>query len=180
MKDTGFVGTTGYLNKTIDRQYLGGDVQVYYGDIPVIGGLTLRGEVVTGQQPGSSSGNGSPKSDIASSSAVYLRNFMGYYGMLVQNIDPIKSQLVLKYDVFDPNTDIEGTAIKSTTGLTSASFLHPEMAFTTVGVGLVFHWDENVKFIAYLDHVQNEEITSPIFAKDVQDDVFTFRIQYKF
>jgi hypothetical protein len=180
MNDTGFVGTTGYLNEAIDRQYLGGDVQVYYGDIPVFGGLTLRGEVITGQQPGSSSSNSSPRSDISSSSSIYLRNFLGYYGMLVQNLDPIKSQLVLKYDVFDPNVDIEGKDIRSSTGVASASFLHPEMAFKTLGVGLVYHWDENVKFIAYLDKVMNEEIASPIFEKDAKDDVFTFRIQYKF
>jgi hypothetical protein len=180
MSGTSFAGTKGHLNEAIDRMYTGGDIQLYYGDIPVIGGLTLRSEFISGRQPGSKSSAGSPRSDISSSSVIYSRNFMGYYGMLVQNLDPIKSQLVLKYDMFDPNVDIEGKDIESSTGLTAAAFAPSEMAYKTLGVGLVYHWDENVKFIAYLDKVMNEEITSPIFDKDVKDDVFTFRIQYKF
>jgi hypothetical protein len=90
--------------------------------------------------------------------------------MLVQNIDPLKSQLVLKYDVFDPNTGIAGSDISSAT----------EMTYSTVGLGLVYHRDENVKFIAYLDMVKNEKINSTLYGSDVKDDVFTFRIQYKF
>jgi hypothetical protein len=170
MSGTTFTGTRGHRNEYIDRQYTGGDVQVYYGDIPVLGGVTIRCEAITGIQPGTKTGTGSPKSDIASTSAVYLRNFMGYYGMLVQNIDPIKSQLVVKYDVYDPNSDLAGTDISSTS----------EMAFSTVGLGLVYHWDENVKFTAYYDLVKNETINVAPFKADVKDDVFTFRIQYKF
>ena len=165
-----FVGKAGQKNKTLDRQYTGGDIQFYYGDVPVLGGLTLRGEVITGKQPGVKASTGSPSNNIASTAAVYLRNFTGYYGMLVQNIDPLKSQLVLKYDVYDPNSDCSGNTI------TAAS----EMMFSTLGLGLVYHWDENVKLVAYYDMVKNEKINLAPYTTDIKDDVFTFRIQYKF
>jgi hypothetical protein len=167
---TAFTSTRGHRNEYIDRQYAGGDIQVYYGDVPVLGGVSIRGEAIAGKQPGTKTGTGSPKSDIASSSAEYLRNFIGYYGMLVQNIDPINSQVMLKYDVYDPNSDLAGTDITSTS----------EMAFSTVGLGLIYHWDENIKFVVYYDMVKNETINVAPFKEDVKDDVFTFRIQYKF
>ena len=164
------VGTIGKKNKTVDRQYTGGDIQLYYGDVPALGGITLRGEIITGKQPGTKTSSGSPGSNVASTAAVYLRNFIGYYGMLVQNIDPLKSQLVLKYDVYDPNSDLSGNTI------TSAM----EMMYSTIGLGLVYHWDENVKLVAYYDMVKNEKINLAPYNADVKDDIFTFRIQYKF
>jgi hypothetical protein len=156
----------------VERQYVGGDLQLYFGNIPVIGGLCLRGEYIGGNQPATSSSTKSPSSDIASTSPVYKRNFGGYYAMLIQNVDPLKSQVVVKYDSYDPNTDVEGGDVMSSS----------EMAVNTLGLGLVYHWDENVKFIAYFDHVMNEEISASAapFDKDAHDDVFTFRIQYKF
>lgn len=155
----------------VERQYLGGDLQLYY-DIPVIGGISLRGEYIQGQQPGSSSSSSSPSSDIASTSSINLRNFSGFYGMLVQNVWKY-NQLVLKYDSYDPNTDVKGDDIKS----------NVELAYSTFGIGLIHHWDENVKLIAYYDKVMNETskgITTTVYHKDLADDVFTFRIQYKF
>jgi len=156
----------------VARQYGGGDVQLYFGNIPVLGGLSLRGEYIRGFQPGSSSSSKSPSSDITSSSPVYRRSFNGWYGLLIQNVDPLRSQLVVKYDTYDPNTKVEGADV------TSAA----DMAYNTLGLGLVYHWDENVKFIGYFDIVTNEEIAAAPYTKaaDVMDNVFTFRIQYKF
>ncbi|MBN2188463.1 MAG: hypothetical protein JW699_03335 [Chitinispirillaceae bacterium] len=170
MSGTSFASTLGNLDRKIDRSYMGGDLQFYYGNIPVVGGFTLRGEVISGKQPGTSGSNVSPKSATASTAPVYVRNFMGYYGMLVQNIDPLKTQLVVKYDKFDPNTDVEGTDVSSSAN----------MMYSTLGLGLLYHWDSNVKFVAYYDMVKNEEITSGTYGADVTDNVFTFRIQYKF
>jgi hypothetical protein len=156
----------------VERQYAGADMQLYFGNIPVIGGLNLRGEYIQGYQPGSSSSSKSPASDLTSSSAIYKRSFNGFYGMLVQNIDPLKSQIVVKYDSYDPNIEVEGTDVSSTA----------DMAYSTVGLGLVYHWDENVKFTGYFDLVNNEEISAAPYSTpaDVYDNVFTFRIQYKF
>lgn len=163
-------------NKYIGRNYVGGDLQLYYGNIPVIGGATLRLEGYTGTQPGAKTNNGSPRSDIVSTAQVYKRDFLGGYVMLVQNLDPITSQFVLRYDHFDPNTEIEGAKVSFQETQTA------DQAYKTLGIGAIYHWSENVKFTAYLDKVMNEEITDSrgVFTDDVEDDVFTFRIQYKF
>ena len=68
----------GMLNKTYERQYLGGDIQIYY-DVPVIGGFSFRGEYIQGKQPGTSSSSGFYNPGRNSTSGVYMRNFMGYY-----------------------------------------------------------------------------------------------------
>jgi hypothetical protein len=176
---TDMTSSTGNKGKDIERQYFGGDLQLYYGDVPFLGGISLKGEYIQGKQPGTSATSQSCKSDLLYSNAttpVYLRKFSGFYGIIALNIDPIKSQLVGKYDVYDPNTDLALGDIKNAT----------DLKYTTIGGGLIYHWDENIKFIAYYDKVENEisaNVTSTpagIYSKDINDDVFTFRIQYKY
>jgi hypothetical protein len=169
-KDNKWVGTKGHLWKDIDRQYFGGDVELFYGDLPLFGGVCLRGELIQGTQPSTKGSNVSQKSDIIAKEPIYLRDISGFYGMAILNIDPIKCQLVGKYDVFDPNTNLEGS--KVTNGA--------DIKYSTVGGGLIYHWDENVKLMAYYDKVHNETTSVALFNKDVNDNVFTFRIQYKF
>jgi hypothetical protein len=191
-----FDKSTGNYDKQIDRKYYGGDVQLYYA-LPVIGGLSLRGEVYKGIQPASASSASSlagPNSfvlDANNTAPVYSRNFLGYYAWWVQNIDVLKSQFVLKYDSWDPNTDIAGADIDSAK---VASGVSPaDLMFNTIGVGWIYNWDENVKLMAYLDVVQNEKVSdkgaSTFFTKSssfwpyltsMKANVFTFRIQYKF
>lgn len=182
--------TTGHKREDQARQYFGGDMQVYFGNIPW-GGLTLRGEVIGGQQPGTKGSSGSPKTDYtfttnstaSANDPVYVRNFIGFYTMLVMNIDPIRCQVVGKYDLYDPNKDLSGEDVKSAT----------DLAYNTLGGGLVYHWDENVKFILYYDRVMNEHTTGvqlsgagtggvpkDFYNREINDDVLTFRIQYKF
>jgi hypothetical protein len=169
-KDNMWVGTKGNLWKDIDRQYFGGDMELFYGDLPFFGGVCLRGEYIQGTQPSTKGSNVSQKSDAAGKESIYLRDISGFYGMVIVNVDPLKCQLVGKYDVFDPNTNLEGT--KVTNGA--------DMKYSTTGVGLIYHWSENVKLMAYYDQVENEKTSVTLFDKDVNDNVFTFRIQYKF
>ncbi len=173
---TSFAPETGNKNTCIGRRYFGGDVQAYYGNTPVLGGTTLRLEGYIGSQPGTKTSNVSPNSNIPSSAQVYKRDFLGGYAMLVQNIDPIRSQLVLRYDYFDPNRDLSGSEVSFQFSQTA------DQRYSTLGIGAIYHWDENVKFVAYLDKVSNEDITDSqgIFSKELEDDVFTFRVQYKF
>jgi len=181
--DTNFVGKKISKFDPVERRYYGGDLQ-FYQDIPYIGGISLRGEYIQGTQPSTVSNTGSPKSDIANSGKWYVRDFSGYYGMLVQNIDPIRSQLVLKYDLYDPNTGITADRITKANKLDIA-----ELQYATFGAGLVYHWNENVKFMLYYDHPMNETVDAvslghdPVYryyTQDLKDDVLTFRIQYKF
>lgn len=158
-----------------DRNYLGFDMQIYYS-LPYLGGFTLRGEFITGKQPGlSSKSSTSPTKAIIDD--LYLRNFTGYYLMYVQNLGE-QNQLLVKYDVYDPNKDVEGNEI----GMNGSAKLGAgDLKYSTLGLGLVHHWSENVKFTLYYDMVKNE--TSEFltgYKEDLKDDVLTFRIQYKF
>ncbi|MFH0920424.1 MAG: hypothetical protein V1913_08675 [Fibrobacterota bacterium] len=173
------------LNKDFERKYMGADLQVYY-DLPVIGGLSLRGEFIQGVQPGTSSSSGFYNPGRNSTQPVYVRNFSGYYLMVVQNVF-LRNQLVLKYDVYDPNTDVEG---KDITNTTTTKLSVADLKYTTIGVGLVHHWDENLKFVLYYDKVENEAAAFnttdandkkyTTFNGDLSDNVLTLRAQYKF
>jgi hypothetical protein len=157
-----------------DRQYYGADIQLYY-DLPVIGGFSLKGEYIFGKQPGTSSSNASYTA--AATGDVFLRNFMGYYITYVQNIGDV-NQFVVKYDVFDPNTDVSDNEI----GLNAAAKLGAgDIKYSTLGLGWIYHWDSNVKLVWYYDMVSSEKSANlKAFNDDLKDNVFTFRIQYKF
>lgn len=157
-----------------DRNYIGFDMQIYY-DIPVLGGFSLRGEYITGKQTGSSSSSTSPTA--LQTGDLYLRKFSGFYVNYVQNIGD-RNQLVVKYDVYDPNTSVSADEIGNAA---NAKLGAADLKYSTLGLGLVHYWDDNIKFVLYYDLVKNEK-TSKIaaFKDDLKDNVLTFRIQYRF
>lgn len=161
------------------RSYIGGDMQLYY-DLPAIGGISLRGEYITGSQPGTAALN-SFYNPGSTATPVYLRNFSGWYVNVVQNIG-VQNQLVVKYDVLDPNTDISGAEV----GAAGSSHTLADVRFATLGIGWIHHWDANVKFVLYYDIVANEKVNTAAtgslaaFKNDISDNVMTFRMQYKF
>jgi len=172
--------STSNIGKYFDRTYYGLDVQLYY-DIPVIGGFSIRGEVIKGQQPGTQASS-SFYNPGTTSTPLFKRNFLGYYLCYVQNIG-LKNQFVLKYDVYEPNIDGSSKNI----GVSGNYMGLGDIKFTTLGVGWIYHWDANIKFTTYYEIVTNDEVnqgtTSTTFAPyktDIKDNVFTFRIQYKF
>jgi hypothetical protein len=176
MDGSAFDTTFGNRLKQFDRNVMGVDAQLYY-DIPVIGGLSLRGEYLWGEMPGT---RGSSGPYGAATSPLATRNVMGWYGMAVQNLGP-RVQAVVKYDVYDPNTDVEASDI----GRSGSNLNAADIQYSTLGLGLTFYWDDNIRFIGYYDVVRNEEIASTSgsllpYSKDLNDNVFTFRMQAKF
>jgi len=179
------------LGDGVERSYLGADAQLYY-DLPVLGGTTLRGEFISGTQPGASTATtppGSAGSSLTTTSPtahptgpIYMRDFSGWYVYLVQNLGA-KNQVVVKYDVYDPNTNVEATDF-----MTGANLSAADIKYSTLGLGFIHHWDEFVKFVFYHEFVSNEKINSAAssissiapFVGDVRDNVFTFRTQVKF
>jgi hypothetical protein len=163
-----------------ERSYLGADVQLYY-DLPVLGGMSLRGEFITGEQPGTST-SGQFYNPGSTVTPVYNRNVAGWYVNYVQNIG-LQHQFVLKYDEYDPNTDVEGSDV----GSAGKNLGVADLKYSTLGVGWIYHWDANVKFVFYYDMVSNEKVngatTTPSlqpYKNDLEDNVLTLRIQYKF
>ena len=181
------------------RQYLGLDAQLSYDW--VLGITQFRGECLMGTQPGTASSSSSlTAANVSSQSTVssgvvttsnvgkdvYSRPFAGYYAYLIQNILQTPLQAVVKYDVYDPNTMVSGNEIGSavTTSIKTSS---ADAKYSTLGIGLNYRWNSNVKFMAYYDFVRNEATSNIVKAStledlshDRKDNVFTFRVQYKF
>jgi len=159
--------------KIAKREYMGADAQINI-DFPF--GLTsLRGEFIQGTQPGTSATSTSPSATPTTDT--YIRKFNGAYFYFLQNIMQTKHQLVLKYDWYDPNTSVIGDEI----GKSGSKLNNNDLKYTTIGIGWVYRWDTNVKITAYYDFVKNETSKNLAgYAKDLKDNVFTLRIQYKF
>jgi len=180
VKNYAIDSTASNAGSYFDRRYVGADIQLYY-DLPVLGGLSLRGEYITGKQPGTSSSSQfyNPGSTVT---PLYQRNMAGWYVNYVQNIG-LQHQFVLKYDEFDPNTDVQGGDI----GAPGRNLTAADLKYTTLGIGWIYHWDANVKFTFYYDMVTNEKVNASAtttallpFKEDIKDNVFTIRMQYKF
>jgi hypothetical protein len=181
LKRFGVDSTASNLGGNYGRAYYGGDLQIYY-EIPSIGGMSLRGEYITGQQPGTSKSNSfyNP-ADKNFTSQLYLRNFSGWYVTYIQNIG-LKNEFLLKYDLLDPNTNVDGADI----GAPGSNLTAADIKYFTLGIGWIYHWDANVKFLLYYDNVMNEKVNPSAsgalasYKDDIKDNVFTVRMQYKF
>lgn len=188
------------------KELVGIDLQVSV-DAPW-GLATLRGEYIQGQQPTMADKTVYPTtlSDNYSTTATtvddkttystklvkklgdtYIRKVNGYYFYLVQNIMQTRHQLVIKYDVYDPNTDVEGGHIDG------KRFFWSDMMYSTIGLGYIFKIDANTKLMVHGDIVKNEstkigassdkatgKVTDPGWEGDRKDNVLTVRLQYKF
>lgn len=173
--------TIGSFNK---REYKGFDAQL---TVETVLGLTsIRGEYLMGIQPGQSKSSTSPTTDFTKVTApatvpdTYIRNFNGGYIYFVQSISHTPITLVVKYDFYDPNSKIKGNNIGvSAAGAQKTSAT--DLKYTTIGLGAIFAVSNNIRITAYYDMVKNEtssNLTS--FRKDLKDNVFTLRMQYKF
>ena len=186
-KTFAYDSTVANIGSYFDRTYIGADVQLYY-EIPVLGGMTVRGEYISGKQPGT--GGNSATSNYSSfynvaGTALYQRNFSGFYVNYVQNVG-LSNQFIVKYDEFTPNSDASSNDIGATTPVGKIALTAGDLKFTTLGLGWIYHWDSNVKFTIYYDMVTNDKVNSSApavlaaFKDDIKDNVFTARVQYKF
>ena len=159
------------------RQYIGVDAQ-FTVESP-LGISTLRGEYLTGKQP---SAAGSPNSFTANPGTdLYLRDVKGSYVYFVQGIAGTKHQFVVKYDLFDPNTAVSGNQIGSGAATGIKTTTAGDLKYTTFGIGWIYAYDSTLKLMAYYDMVKNETSNNLAgYSKDLKDNVFTLRLQYKF
>lgn len=161
------------------RSYFGIDAQLTVET--ALGLSTLRGEYLAGKQPGTSTSTNSTTTAVPSANS-YLRNISGMYLYFVQSFTGTRLGVVAKYDIYDPNTDISGDQIGliSKTGKTNAATAG-DLKYNTLGLGIIYNFTPNVKFTAYYDMVENE-ISKNLngYTSDLPDNVWTFRLQYKF
>jgi hypothetical protein len=169
------------------REYFGAEAQFSVDWFPGI--TTLRGEYLWGMQPGKSNLNISPYNrnildDDKGPYDTYNRPFSGGYVYLVQNIGMSRHSFVIKFDWFDPNTDVKGDELKSSVTIdentVNTNLSVADVMYTTWGFGYNLRVTANVKLMAYYDLVKNETTGVKNYTKDVKDNVLTIRLQFKF
>jgi hypothetical protein len=184
-----------------NRSVIGIDAQFYLSVLP-IGGTIIKLESYSGQVPLYGSAGLFTASDAATlgapiASTIY-KNVMGYYAMLVQNITD-NLQLAVRYEHYDPNTDVEGKnfafldngAAKTLRGITisngtpSTNF-PSDLATSTITVDVNVFISGSMRLMFDWDHPTFEEFSKTVgttaiaTVADAHDDRFTFRAQYKF
>jgi hypothetical protein len=178
------------FRKEIDANIIGSDLQVTYDNsfIPSFAGLKVMGELYTGSAIGTAGGN---TRSILPADVLYKRNVLGYNVSLVQNIDKI-AQLVVRYDVYDPNTDVSGNQIgdKTANAGKGNGTSKTDLEYDSWYFGINVFLNGNTKLALGYDLVSNETSknlagSTPLvpvtnFSKDVGDDIVTARLQFAF
>lgn len=160
--------------KIAPRKYAGTDLQLKI--MRPRGATELRGEVVFGKQTATLNSSETPPALLQGTASYYTRNFHGAYFYLLHNIFSTRHQLGLKYDWYDPNTDVDGKeVVGGPEGFTGA-----DVRYDTFGGGYIYYVTQNLKLTAWYDHVMNERTLLTGFTEDVKDDVFTLRMQFRF
>lgn len=162
------------VGKVAPRTYYGADVQLKLKT--KAGATEFRGEFITGQQTATAAASETPLNLLTGMEGFYTRDFRGGYFYLLHNIFSPKHQLILKYDFYDPNTKIK----KKEIGATGAGFSAADIQFNTLGAGYLNYITPNVKLVLYYAKVTNESTNLAGFTKDISDDVFTCRLQFRF
>ncbi|WP_224013742.1 hypothetical protein [Ferruginibacter albus] len=136
----------------------------------------MRGEIIIGKQTATAATSETPAALLTGTDAYYVRNFNGAYFYFLQNICNWHHQLGVKYDWYDPNTDVKGNDIGKAGTNTNAT----DIKYSTLGFGYIYYINENVKLVVWYDRVMNETTQVTGYATDVKDDVFTCRLQFRF
>lgn len=162
-----------FKGKRAERTYYDVEFQVSIDN--KFGKTSLRSEYIFGTQTGTINNSKSPSS-LPTDVVAYARNFDGFYTYFIQRIGKSKHEIALKYEWYDPNTKLAANDFDTGTTMKDA-----ELKYTMLGIGYNYYFDENVKFMFYYNFVQNETAKGIAgFNKDLKDDVFTIRMQYRF
>lgn len=159
------------------RRYYGADFQAVLHHS--WGESELRAEYWKGRQPGTATTTVNP-GDTPNFNGdplpTYQRQFDGAFLLFLQNIVNNKNQLIVKYDWYDPNTEVEkGDIGKSGTNLTPA-----DIKYSTLGLGFLRHLNNNIRVVLYYDFVNNERTQLADYRDDRPDNIFTARVHFTF
>jgi hypothetical protein len=160
----------GNIGRKAPRRYQGADVQVKWRHGKAT--TEVRAEYWRGKQTSVASTSETPEE--LPQEPLFTRKFDGAFFYLLHRFNE-KHELALKYDWYDPNKNASGSLITS-----SANFREADIRFNTLGLGYIYYMNENCKLLLWYDKVMNEETNLPGFDADVNDDVFTARLQFQF
>jgi hypothetical protein len=172
-------GDTTSINKIGKSEFIGFDAQVTIDS--KIGLTTLRGEYIFGTHGGTTSTTAMPRT--LQTEDYYQRNFQGAYVNLVQKLGDTRHSILLKYDFYDPNTKVSGLEIGAYAASSDGARKNlsaADIKYSTFGIGYMFNYDQNWKFLIYGDIVKNELTNLSSYKTDRKDNVLTCRLQYTF
>lgn len=154
------------------REYRGMDMQ---WKLRHAWGVTeLRGEYWWGTQTATANETETPGLLLAT--PYYIRKFDGAFFYLLQNIVNKKHQVGAKYDWYDPNTAVKGTEI----GEAGSNFTSANIRYDTWSFGYNYYINDHLKLMLWYDIVNAEKTSLPDFASNMDADVFTCRLQFRF
>ncbi len=146
------------------------DGQVYFS-LPHLGGITLRGEFYQGHEanPDSAKALLIPPSTAnpvrllkSGADPTHLAtDMLGWYAMAVQNLGE-RAQLVVRYDTYDPNTDLD----------------HDQYERWSFGVNAFY--DGYTRASVSYDAITTESAIGAGRFRDPKDNLWTIQLQHKF
>lgn len=187
----------------LHRNWLGAEFQLY---ADILGGMSLKGEYLAGKN---ATVGYAPVAATSTTSAIagkpnFQNHFSGYYLYLIKNLGK-KNKVALRYDYYDPNTDITGkdVMVKGFTSnietLSSRMSGKSDLATSTLGLAFHHYFDENIRITLNYDIVSNEKVGSTglltesytlpngtkvangiDYGTAINQNVLTLRIQAKF
>ena len=164
----------GNEGKIAPRKYYGADMQLKF--VTKAGLIECRAEFMTGKQTATRLNSETPAALLTGTDGYYVRKFNGAYFYLLCNIFNNRHQLGIKYDWYDPNTNVSANEIgKPGTNLTAA-----DIKYSTLGFGYNFYMNPNVKLLLWYDVVKNEKTLLTGYTSDLKDNIFTCRLQFRF
>ncbi|HSC54849.1 MAG TPA: hypothetical protein VLC98_14550 [Phnomibacter sp.] len=154
------------------RQYRGVNAQVSlkHG----WGKTQWRAEYWTGTQSAGEFATETPPTTLTE--PMYVRKFNGAFFYFIQDILTPNTQFLLKYDWYDPNTDVKGKEI----GVPQSKLTQADICYNTWGVGVLQHLNSHVKVTLFYDIVHNELTSLPPYDVDAKDNILTLRAQFSF
>lgn len=162
------------IGKIAPRKYFGADIQIRIPNR--VGETEFRAEYIKGTQTAIASTSETPATiplENGKLAPLYIRSFDGAYFYYLQHLGNKKHQLILKYDWYDPNKKVKGTEI-------GKGFSAADVRFNTFGFGYLTYLNENTRLMLWYEMPQNEKTVLTDYAKDIKDNNFTCRVQYRF
>ncbi len=161
-----------FVGKFAKREYFGIDLQ--FSADWALGRTAINGEYLWGQQPGTAGSSKSPNASTLPTGDTYIRDFSGWYVMLVQSFGKLPLSAVVKYDVYDPNSKVSKDQIgQGGTGKTDARQ-------SALGFGLLWDATKNFRLTGYYELVNYEKSAHLAALDQIKANAFTLRLQYKF
>ena len=138
-----------------------------------VGNTELRAEYWWGKQTASAGSSETPPALL--NEPYYVRKFNGAFFYMLHHI-AAQHQLGIKYDWYDPNTEISGEDIgKPDSGTNPA-----DIKFSTLSLGYNYYINPNLKLMLWYDIIKNENTGLADYTGDVKDNLFTARLQFRF